>query len=52
MQNPWFKKSRFRGGKGKRGSGGVRERPGLGASEIVSTHFSILLSIAQYFTKE
>uniref|UniRef100_A0AAY4BF37 Helicase C-terminal domain-containing protein n=1 Tax=Denticeps clupeoides TaxID=299321 RepID=A0AAY4BF37_9TELE len=36
MQNPWFRKSRFKGGKGKRlniGGGGLgyRERPGLGA---------------------
>ncbi|XP_024128538.1 ATP-dependent RNA helicase DDX42 isoform X1 [Oryzias melastigma] len=36
MQNPWFRKSRFKGGKGKRlniGGGGLgyKERPGLGA---------------------
>ncbi|XP_012991348.2 ATP-dependent RNA helicase DDX42 isoform X1 [Esox lucius] len=36
MQNPWFRKSRFKGGQGKRlniGGGGLgyRERPGLGA---------------------
>uniref|UniRef100_A0A8C7IRF5 DEAD (Asp-Glu-Ala-Asp) box helicase 42 n=1 Tax=Oncorhynchus kisutch TaxID=8019 RepID=A0A8C7IRF5_ONCKI len=36
MQNPWFRKSRFKGGKGKKlniGGGGLgyRERPGLGA---------------------
>uniref|UniRef100_A0A7N9AWT0 ATP-dependent RNA helicase DDX42 n=1 Tax=Mastacembelus armatus TaxID=205130 RepID=A0A7N9AWT0_9TELE len=35
MQNPWFRKSRFKGGKGKKlniGGGGLgyRERPGLG----------------------
>lgn len=33
MKNPWFKKSRFRSGKGKKGSSGVRERPGFGSSE-------------------
>ncbi|XP_067220905.1 ATP-dependent RNA helicase DDX42-like, partial [Chanodichthys erythropterus] len=36
MQNPWFRKSRFKGGKGKKiniGGGGLgyRERPGLGS---------------------
>ncbi|RVE69850.1 hypothetical protein OJAV_G00082100 [Oryzias javanicus] len=36
MQNPWFRKSRFKGGKGKKlniGGGGLgyKERPGLGA---------------------
>lgn len=36
LQNPWFRKSRFKGGKGKKlniGGGGLgyRERPGLGA---------------------
>lgn len=40
-QNPWFRKSRFKGGKGKRlniGGGGLgyRERPGLGAESSVS----------------
>ncbi|KAK7940588.1 hypothetical protein WMY93_003914 [Mugilogobius chulae] len=48
MQNPWFRKSRFKGGKGKKlniGGGGLgyKERPGLGAdssggsSSIVSS---------------
>ena len=40
-QNPWFRKSRFKGGKGKKmniGGGGLgyRERPGLGADSGVS----------------
>uniref|UniRef100_A0A8C5AQE5 RNA helicase n=1 Tax=Gadus morhua TaxID=8049 RepID=A0A8C5AQE5_GADMO len=38
MQNPWFRKSRFKGGKGKKmniGGGGLgyRERPGLGRND-------------------
>ncbi|XP_046846143.1 ATP-dependent RNA helicase DDX42-like isoform X2 [Xenia sp. Carnegie-2017] len=33
MKNTWFRKSRYRGGQGKRGTGGVRERPGLGAPD-------------------
>uniref|UniRef100_A0A3B4A2I2 ATP-dependent RNA helicase DDX42 n=1 Tax=Periophthalmus magnuspinnatus TaxID=409849 RepID=A0A3B4A2I2_9GOBI len=41
MQNPWFRKSRFKGGKGKKlniGGGGLgyKERPGLGADSSVS----------------
>ncbi|NXT22199.1 DDX42 helicase, partial [Syrrhaptes paradoxus] len=41
MQNPWFRKSRFKGGKGKKlniGGGGLgyRERPGLGSENSVS----------------
>lgn len=45
-QNPWFRKSRFKGGKGKKlniGGGGLgyRERPGLGAESSVS--YSLLL---------
>lgn len=40
-QNPWFRKSRFKGGKGKKlniGGGGLgyRERPGLGSESSVS----------------
>lgn len=40
-QNPWFRKSRFKGGKGKKlniGGGGLgyRERPGLGSENSVS----------------
>ena len=43
-QNPWFRKSRFKGGKGKKlniGGGGLgyRERPGLGAESSVSCRF-------------
>ncbi|XP_075999286.1 ATP-dependent RNA helicase DDX42 isoform X2 [Genypterus blacodes] len=49
MQNPWFRKSRFKGGKGKRmniGGGGLgyRERPGLGAESSRSSSSSALLS--------
>lgn len=41
LQNPWFRKSRFKGGKGKKlniGGGGLgyRERPGLGSENTVS----------------
>uniref|UniRef100_A0A3B3CQ76 DEAD (Asp-Glu-Ala-Asp) box helicase 42 n=1 Tax=Oryzias melastigma TaxID=30732 RepID=A0A3B3CQ76_ORYME len=44
MQNPWFRKSRFKGGKGKRlniGGGGLgyKERPGLGAESSVTSSF-------------
>lgn len=40
-QNPWFRKSRFKGGKDKKlniGGGGLgyRERPGLGSESSVS----------------
>uniref|UniRef100_A0A3Q3LAX1 ATP-dependent RNA helicase DDX42 n=1 Tax=Labrus bergylta TaxID=56723 RepID=A0A3Q3LAX1_9LABR len=43
MQNPWFRKSRFKSGKGKKlniGGGGLgyRERPGLGAESSVSPY--------------
>lgn len=42
MQNPWFRKSRFKGGKGKKlniGGGGLgyKERPGLGAESSGSS---------------
>lgn len=42
VQNPWFRKSRFKGGKGKKlniGGGGLgyRERPGLGSENSVSS---------------
>lgn len=45
-QNPWFRKSRFKGGKGKRmniGGGGLgyRERPGLGSESSVSRLFLV-----------
>uniref|UniRef100_A0A3B3U5I8 ATP-dependent RNA helicase DDX42 n=1 Tax=Poecilia latipinna TaxID=48699 RepID=A0A3B3U5I8_9TELE len=44
MQNPWFRKSRFKGGKGKKlniGGGGLgyKERPGLGSDSSVSHCF-------------
>lgn len=47
-QNPWFRKSRFKGGKGKKlniGGGGLgyRERPGLGAESSVSYSVNQLL---------
>ncbi|XP_045891608.1 ATP-dependent RNA helicase DDX42 isoform X1 [Micropterus dolomieu] len=56
MQNPWFRKSRFKGGKGKRlniGGGGLgyRERPGLGAEssqERSSSSSSIMSSAGSY----
>uniref|UniRef100_UPI0037E91C0E ATP-dependent RNA helicase DDX42 isoform X1 n=2 Tax=Semicossyphus pulcher TaxID=241346 RepID=UPI0037E91C0E len=60
MQNPWFRKSRFKSGKGKKlniGGGGLgyRERPGLGAesSERSSGSSSVLSSSSSYegFTK-
>uniref|UniRef100_A0A8C6TS38 DEAD (Asp-Glu-Ala-Asp) box helicase 42 n=1 Tax=Neogobius melanostomus TaxID=47308 RepID=A0A8C6TS38_9GOBI len=45
MQNPWFRKSRFKGGKGRKlniGGGGLgyRERPGLGAESSGSGNSS------------
>uniref|UniRef100_A0AAQ5Z1T7 ATP-dependent RNA helicase DDX42 n=1 Tax=Amphiprion ocellaris TaxID=80972 RepID=A0AAQ5Z1T7_AMPOC len=51
MQNPWFRKSRFKGGKGKKlniGGGGLgyRERPGLG--ERSSSSSSLLSSTSSY----
>ncbi|XP_076607928.1 ATP-dependent RNA helicase DDX42 isoform X4 [Chaetodon auriga] len=56
MQNPWFRKSRFKGGKGKKlniGGGGLgyRERPGLGADSSVSYYSSsssLLSSTSSY----
>uniref|UniRef100_A0A8C6K9G8 ATP-dependent RNA helicase DDX42 n=1 Tax=Nothobranchius furzeri TaxID=105023 RepID=A0A8C6K9G8_NOTFU len=52
MQNPWFRKSRFKGGKGKKlniGGGGLgyKERPGLGAESSVS-YYLIEHKPAQY----
>ncbi|XP_057673916.1 ATP-dependent RNA helicase DDX42 isoform X2 [Corythoichthys intestinalis] len=54
MQNPWFRKSRFKGGMGKKlniGGGGLgyKERPGLGAdtSDRSSTS-SVLSSLSGY----
>lgn len=45
LQNAWFRKSRFKGGKGKKlniGGGGLgyRERPGLGSENSVSSYYS------------
>ncbi|XP_069573582.1 ATP-dependent RNA helicase DDX42 isoform X1 [Brachyistius frenatus] len=55
MQNPWFRKSRFKGGKGKRlniGGGGLgyKERPGLGAesSDRSSSSSSLMLSSSSF----
>uniref|UniRef100_A0A3B3RGF3 ATP-dependent RNA helicase DDX42 n=1 Tax=Paramormyrops kingsleyae TaxID=1676925 RepID=A0A3B3RGF3_9TELE len=46
MQNPWFRKSRFKGGKGKKlniGGGGLgyRERPGLGERGVAASGSSL-----------
>ncbi|GAA6229888.1 ATP-dependent RNA helicase DDX42 [Lates japonicus] len=54
MQNPWFRKSRFKGGKGKKlniGGGGLgyRERPGLGAESSERSSSSSLLSSTSSF---
>lgn len=45
LQNAWFRKSRFKGGKGKKlniGGGGLgyRERPGLGSENSVSSEYN------------
>ncbi|XP_047427337.1 ATP-dependent RNA helicase DDX42 isoform X2 [Mugil cephalus] len=54
MQNPWFRKSRFKSGKGKKlniGGGGLgyRERPGLGAeSSERSSSSSYMSSTSSY----
>lgn len=49
-QNPWFRKSRFKAGKGKKlniGGGGLgyKERPGLGAESSVSCHLTVLIQL-------
>ncbi|CAK6961145.1 ATP-dependent RNA helicase DDX42 isoform X2 [Scomber scombrus] len=54
MQNPWFRKSRFKGGKGKKmniGGGGLgyRERPGLGAESSGSSSSSSIMSSASSY---
>uniref|UniRef100_A0A672HBC8 ATP-dependent RNA helicase DDX42 n=1 Tax=Salarias fasciatus TaxID=181472 RepID=A0A672HBC8_SALFA len=54
MQNPWFRKSRFKGGKGKKlniGGGGLgyKERPGLGAESSVRGGGSSMLSSASSY---
>ncbi|XP_060945734.1 ATP-dependent RNA helicase DDX42 [Limanda limanda] len=53
MQNPWFRKSRFKGGKGKRpniGGGGLgyRERPGLGAESSERGSSSLMSSTSSF----
>lgn len=50
IQNAWFRKSRFKGGKGKKlniGGGGLgyRERPGLGSENTVSWEYKSNLRI-------
>lgn len=50
MQNAWFRKSRFKGGKGKKlniGGGGLgyRERPGLGSENMVSLDYSSVFRV-------
>nr|XP_057904888.1 ATP-dependent RNA helicase DDX42 isoform X2 [Doryrhamphus excisus] len=52
LQNPWFRKSRFKGGKGKKlniGGGGLgyKERPGLG-SDSSDRSSSVLSSMSSY----
>lgn len=53
MQNPWFRKSRYKAGKGKRmniGGGGLgyRERPGLGADTTDRTASLVLSNYEAY----
>ncbi|XP_072418007.1 ATP-dependent RNA helicase DDX42 isoform X2 [Chiloscyllium punctatum] len=53
MQNPWFRKSRYKAGKGKRmniGGGGLgyRERPGLGSDSSDRTSSSVLSNYEAY----
>ncbi|XP_061556254.1 ATP-dependent RNA helicase DDX42 isoform X1 [Phycodurus eques] len=53
LQNPWFRKSRFKGGKGKKlniGGGGLgyKERPGLGADTSDRSTSSVLSSLSGY----
>ncbi|XP_056309613.1 ATP-dependent RNA helicase DDX42 [Danio aesculapii] len=55
MQNSWFRKSRFKGGKGKkiniRGGGlGYRERPGLGSESSERSGGSIAAALGNYET--
>ncbi|XP_013886846.1 ATP-dependent RNA helicase DDX42 isoform X3 [Austrofundulus limnaeus] len=56
MQNPWFRKSRFKGGKGKKlniGGGGLgyKERPGLGSDSSERGGSSLLSSSYEGYTK-
>ncbi|XP_033883359.2 ATP-dependent RNA helicase DDX42 [Acipenser ruthenus] len=53
MQNPWFRKSRFKGGKGKKlniGGGGLgyRERPGLGADTSECSGSAVMSNYEAY----
>ncbi|TSQ23930.1 ATP-dependent RNA helicase DDX42 [Bagarius yarrelli] len=53
LQNPWFRKSRFKGGKGKKlnvGGGGLgyRERPGLGSDSSERSSGSVLGNYESY----
>ncbi|XP_062994756.1 ATP-dependent RNA helicase DDX42 isoform X3 [Elgaria multicarinata webbii] len=53
MQNAWFRKSRFKGGKGKKlniGGGGLgyRERPGLGSESADRGSNSIMINYEAY----
>ncbi|XP_005994675.1 ATP-dependent RNA helicase DDX42 isoform X1 [Latimeria chalumnae] len=53
MQNPWFRKSRFKGGKGKKlniGGGGLgyRERPGLGSDTSDRTNSTVMSNYEAY----
>ncbi|XP_078386002.1 ATP-dependent RNA helicase DDX42 isoform X2 [Cetorhinus maximus] len=53
MQNPWFRKSRYKAGKGKRmniGGGGLgyRERPGLGSDISDKTPGNVLSNYEAY----
>ncbi|XP_039595825.1 ATP-dependent RNA helicase DDX42 isoform X2 [Polypterus senegalus] len=53
MQNPWFRKSRFKGGKGKKlniGGGGLgyRERPGLGADVSEKSNSAVMSNYEAY----
>ncbi|XP_024920040.1 ATP-dependent RNA helicase DDX42 isoform X2 [Cynoglossus semilaevis] len=56
MQNPWFRKSRFKGGKGKKmniGGGGLgyKERPGLGAESSERSSLPSSTSSFEGYTK-
>ncbi|XP_070585124.1 ATP-dependent RNA helicase DDX42 isoform X1 [Erythrolamprus reginae] len=53
MQNAWFRKSRFKGGKGKKlniGGGGLgyRERPGLGSENVERGNNSVMVNYEAY----
>uniref|UniRef100_A0A8C6X3Q1 ATP-dependent RNA helicase DDX42 n=1 Tax=Naja naja TaxID=35670 RepID=A0A8C6X3Q1_NAJNA len=53
MQNAWFRKSRFKGGKGKKlniGGGGLgyRERPGLGSENVDRGNNSVMVNYEAY----